>query len=220
MGELQNGQIVFIVEGDPKARQSLTSLVRSLKFESEAFPSAREFLSQFDPMQPGCLILQLRMPGLIGLDWLETINNIHAYLPAIVVSEQGDVATVVRAMRAGAFNFLQKPFRDRLLWDAVQEAFTWNAAKRRQLEPLMRIRRRLESLSLGEFAVLQRLLEGKSNKAVAADLNLSVRAVEVRRAKLMSKMKAHSLAELVRMKIATDASRLSSRKNTDFPRSL
>ncbi len=201
---MHNGQTVFIVDGDLKARQSLTSLVRSLKLESEAFSSAKEFLNCFDPMQSGCLLLHLCMPGLIGLELLQSINNQHLCLPAIVISEHGDVPTVVRAMRAGAFNFLQKPFRDRQLWDAIQEAFMWNAANRRQLAPLLKVHRRLENLSPGEFAVLERLLEGKSNKAMAADLNISVRTVEVRRSKVMSKMKAGSLAELIRMKMSID----------------
>jgi two-component system, LuxR family, response regulator FixJ len=190
---------VFIVDDDSGVRQSLTSLMRSMELNAETFGSAKDFLDVFDPMQSGCLLLDVRLPGMSGLELLEHINKHVVCIPAIVISAHCDVPTVVRAMRAGALNFLEKPCRDQVLRDAVQEACKWDADNRRRLVRLAKVRRRLEHLTPGEYGVLEKLLEGKSNKTIAADLSVSVRTVEVRRAKLMQKMKAHSLAELIQM---------------------
>ena len=138
-------------------------------------------------------------PALSGLELLEHINSQMVCMPAVVISAEGDVPTVVRAMRAGAFNFLEKPCRDEVLWESIQECFKWGAANRRRLVQLAKVRRRLERLTQGEYDVLDQIMEGKSNKAIAADLCVSIRAVEVRRSKLMKKMKADSLADLIRM---------------------
>jgi len=200
---LNNDQTVFIVDDDPEIRQSLTSLMRSMGLESEAFGSAKDFLDVFDPMRSGCLLLDVRLQDMSGLELLECINKQVVYIPVIVISAHGDVPTVVRAMRAGALNFLEKPCRDQVLWEAIQEGFKWNKANRRRLVQLVKVRHRLEHLTAGEYSVLEKLLEGKSNKTIAADLNVSVRTVEVRRAKLMQKMKANSLAELIQMATLT-----------------
>ncbi len=134
-----------------------------------------------------------------GLDLLERINNPMVCMPAVVISAHGDAPTVVRAMRAGALNFLEKPCRNQMLWESIQECFRWDAANRRRLVQLAKVHRRLERLTQGEYDVLNQIMEGKSNKAIAADLCVSVRAVEVRRSKLMKKMKADSLVDLIRM---------------------
>jgi two-component system response regulator FixJ len=200
---LNSDSTVFIVDDDQGVRQSLTALMRSIDVESEAFASANEFLNVFDPMQSGCLLLDVRLPGMSGLELLERINRQFMCIPAIVISAHADVPTVVRAMRAGALNFLEKPCRNQMLLEAIQEGFKWDKANRRRLAQLSKIRHRLEHLTPGEHGVLEKLLEGKSNKTIAADLSVSVRTVEVRRSKLMQKMKADSLAELLQMTMST-----------------
>ena len=196
---MNNDSTVFIVDDDPGIRQSLTSLMRSMDLESAAYHSAVEFLEVFNPMQSGCLMLDVSLPGLSGLELLERINNHIICIPAVVISAEGDVPTVVRAVRAGAFNFLKKPCRNQILLESIQECFKWGAINRRRLVQSAKVRRRLERLTHGEYDVLGQIMEGKSNKAIAADLCVSIRAVEVRRSKLMKKMKADSLADLIRM---------------------
>ncbi len=196
---MNNDPIVFIVDEDPGIRQSLTSLMRSMDLESAAFHSAVEFLDVFNPIQPGCLLLDVSLPGANGLELLEHINSQVICIPAVVISAEGNVPTVVRAMRAGAFNFLEKPCRNHVLLESIQECFKWVAANRRRLVQSAKVRRRLERLTQGEYDVLGQIMSGKSNKAIAAGLCVSIRAVEVRRSKLMKKMKADSLADLIRM---------------------
>jgi two-component system, LuxR family, response regulator FixJ len=195
---------VFVVDDDPAVRQALTVLVRSMQLRAEAYESAQQFLAAFDATRPGCLLLDVRMPGVSGLELLEQLNRHEVHLPAIVMSAYGDVPMVVRAMKAGALNFLEKPCRDQELWEAIQEGLKWDSAHRQQVVQRAKARHRLQRLTPGEHEVLQLLINGKSNKTIAGDLNLSVRTIEVRRAKLMKKMKAESLAELIRLTLAAD----------------
>ena len=190
---------VFIVDDDPAVRQSLVTLLRSMDLAAEPFESAEHFLQSIDGSRPGCILLDVRMPGLGGLALLEKLKEDGISLPSIVMSAYGDVPMVVRAIKAGALNFLEKPCRDQQLWEALQEALRWDAQHRRQLAMRAKIRQRLERLTSGERDVLRYLVEGLSNKAIATELAVSVRAVEVRRSKLMKKMKADSLAELIRL---------------------
>jgi FixJ family two-component response regulator len=180
-------------------RAGLTALVRSMRLQAKAYQSAQEFLDAFDATRPGCLLLDVRMPGISGLGLLEQLNREDVPLPAIVMSAYGDVPMVVRAMKAGALNFLEKPCRDQDLWEAIQEALKWDQQHRCRLAMRARIIHRLERLTPGEHAVLQLLIDGNSNKTIAEKLGLSVRTIEVRRSKLMKKMKAGSLAELIRL---------------------
>ncbi len=196
---MNNESAVFIVDDDPGVRKSLTSLMRSIDLETAVFHSAREFLDFYNPLQSGCLLLEVRPGETSGLDLLEGINNPILRVRAVVISAHGEVRTVVRAMRAGALNFLEKPCRNRTLWEAIQECFAWDAANRRRLVQSAKISRRLERLTQGEYDVLMQITEGKSNKGIATELCISVRAVEVRRSKVMKKMKAAALADLIRM---------------------
>ncbi len=196
--------IVFIVDDDPSVRQSQTMLVESMHLTARAYDSAQGFLTDYNMAQQGCLLLDVRLPGISGLDLLEQLARDNILLPVIVISAFGDVPMVVRAMRAGALNFLEKPCRDQELWEAIQEAFRWNKDNRERLVEAGQVRGRIEHLSSGEHDVLQMLVAGKSNKTIAASLNLSVRTIEVRRAKVMQKMQATSLAELVRLALASD----------------
>jgi two-component system, LuxR family, response regulator FixJ len=195
---------VFIIDDDPAVRQALTVLVRSMRLRAEAYDSAQQFLNAFDSSRPGCILLDVRMPGISGLELLEQLSDNDARLPAIVMSAYGDVPMVVRAMKAGALNFLEKPCRDQQLWEAIQEAVKWDAVNRQQVALRTKATHRLGRLTAGENDVLRLLIDGKSNKTIAAELDLSVRTIEVRRAKLMKKMKAESLAELLRLALAAD----------------
>jgi two-component system, LuxR family, response regulator FixJ len=196
---------VFIVDDDPAVRQALAVLVRSMRLRAETFDSVRQFQDAFDPMRPGCMLLDVRMPGVSGLELLEKLSEDDIQMPTIVMSAYGDVPMVVRAMKAGALNFLEKPCRDQQLWEAIQEALKWDAAHRQQLAMHTRAAHGLQRLTLGERDVLRLLIDGLSNKAIAGELKVSVRTVEVRRAKLMKKMNAESLAELIRLALAADA---------------
>jgi two-component system, LuxR family, response regulator FixJ len=201
---MDSDSTVFIVDDDPAVRQSLTVLMRSMRLQAEAFGSAQEFLDAFDASRPGCLLLDVRMPGMSGLGLLEQFHREEVCLPAIIMSAYGDVPMAVRAMRAGALNFLEKPCRDQQLWEAIQEALKWDQVRRQQMALHDQAARRLERLTPGERDVLRLLIDGRSNKSAAAELGLSVRTIEVRRAKLMKKMKAESLAELIRLTLAAE----------------
>jgi two-component system, LuxR family, response regulator FixJ len=195
---------IFIIDDDPAVRQALSVLVRSMHMQAETYESAQHFLDALDVTRPGCLLLDVRMPGTSGLELLEQLNRAEIRLPAIVMSAYGDVPMVVRAMKAGALNFLEKPCRDQQLWEAIQEGLKWDAAHRQQTALHAKALHRLGRLTPGEHDVLRHLVDGRSNKAIATELGLSVRTIEVRRAKLMKKMKAESLAELIRLTILAD----------------
>jgi two-component system, LuxR family, response regulator FixJ len=195
---------IFIIDDDPAVRQALSVLVRSMKMQAEAYESAQQYLGAIDPARAGCLLLDVRMPGTSGLELLEQLNRAEVCLPAIVMSAYGDVPMVVRAMKAGALNFLEKPCRDQQLWEAIQEGLKWDAANRQQMTMHTKALHRLNRLTPGEHEVLRQLIDGRSNKAIAEDLGLSVRTIEVRRAKIMKKMKAESLAELIKLTLSAN----------------
>jgi two-component system, LuxR family, response regulator FixJ len=201
---VNNDATVFIVDDDPATRQLLTARLRTMSLRAEAYESAQAFLDALDPLRPGCLLVDVRMPGTNGLGLLEQLGREAIPLPAIVLSGYGDVPTVVRAMKAGALDFLEKPCRDQELWGAIQEAFRRDAVHRRRTVLRTKALRRLQRLTVGEHDVLRLLADGRSNKAIAEELKLSVRTIEVRRAKLMKKMMAESLAELIRLTLAAD----------------
>jgi FixJ family two-component response regulator len=189
---------VFLIDDDPAMRQLLADLTCSLELPLEIFNSASVFLQQFDAMRPGCLVVEARMPGMSGLELLEKLYRDGLYCAAIAVSAKADTSTIVRAMKAGTVTFLEKPISERQLWDSLYEALECDAEYRRRQSRIDRIQRRMEKLTEGECEVLSLLLEGKMNREIAAAFRISVRTVEVRRAKIMEKMKASSLAEIIR----------------------
>ena len=195
---LETAAKVYIVDDDPAMRQLLSVLVKTMQLHPEAFASANDFLEECTPSEPGCVLLDVRMPGMSGLELLDVMRQKGIPFPVIVLSAHSDVPTAVRAMRAGAINYLEKPCREQQLWEALQEALRCDAENRRVLARKGTLRRRLAKLTTAERKVLDRLLQGKANKDIAAELEVSVRTVEVRRAKIMEKMKADSLAELIR----------------------
>ena len=190
---------VFIVDDDEGVRGSLRLLIKSVGLAPTAFGSAREFLDKYNPRQSGCLVLDVRMPQMSGLELQEQLNRQGAILPVIFITGHGDVPMAVEAMQAGAFDFLEKPFRDQDLIDRIQRALEKDRANRAQLTERGLIRERLESLTPREREVLDMVSSGKANKIMAADLGVSQRTVEIHRARVMEKMGAASLAQLVRM---------------------
>jgi two-component system response regulator FixJ len=195
----ERSPVVFIVDDDEAVRSSLRLLLKSVGLAPNAVASAREFLDRYDPSQPGCLVLDVRMPEMSGLELQEQLNRIGAVIPVIFITGHGDVPMAVEAMQAGAFDFVQKPFRDQDLIDRIQRALEKDRATHTLLNERSLIRERLESLTPREREVLTMVTSGKPNKIMAADLGVSQRTVEIHRARVMEKMGAASLAQLVRM---------------------
>jgi len=198
-GMKERAPTVFIVDDDEAVRNSLRLLLKSVGLPAIALPTAQEFLSQYDPQQPGCLVLDVRMPGMSGLELQEQLNVRGAMIPVIFITGHGDIPMAVEAMQQGAFDFLQKPFRDQDLIDRIQRALVKDKANRAELSERSRLRERFESLTPREREVLDLVSSGKPNKIMAADLGVSQRTVEIHRARVMEKMHASSVAQLVRM---------------------
>jgi two-component system, LuxR family, response regulator FixJ len=200
----EHSPVVFIVDDDEGVRSSLRLLLKSVGLVPSALASAREFLDKYDPAQPGCLVLDVRMPEMSGLELQEQLNLKGAVLPVIFITGHGDVPMAVEAMQAGACDFLQKPFRDQDLIDRIQRALDKDRTNRAVLNERTLIRERLQSLTPREREVLAMVTSGKANKIMAADLGVSQRTVEIHRARVMEKMSAASLAQLVRMVMDLD----------------
>ncbi len=191
--------IVFVVDDDEAVRSALKLLLKSVGLTATALPTAQQFLSTYDPLQPGCLVLDVRMPGMSGLELQEQLNLKGAVIPVIFITGHGDVPMAVEAMQQGAFDFLQKPFRDQDLIDRIQKALAKDKQNRAELGERSRNRERFESLTPREREVLALVASGKPNKVMAGDLGLSQRTVEIHRARVMEKMGVSSLAQLVRI---------------------
>lgn len=193
---------VFIVDDDAAVRRSIRMLIRTIGIEAEAFASAKDFLDAYDPKQPGCLVLDVRMPGMSGLELQEKLRDMNANLPIIFVTAHGDVPMAVNAMRSGAVDFIQKPFRDQELIDRVQQALEQDARSRAALAGKEEIQRRVSALTPREREVMDMVVAGKANKVIAANLGLSERTVEIHRSRVMKKMEAESLPQLVQMMVS------------------
>ena len=192
---------VFIVDDDDAVRSSLRLLLKSAGLPAVGYASAREFLDAWQPEQAGCLILDVRMPGMSGLELQGELNRRGAIIPVIFISGHGDIPMAVEAIQHGAFDFLTKPFGDQDLLDRVQRALATDAENRKLLTQREVLRERLDSLTPREREVLGLVTQGKANKVMAGDLGVSQRTVEIHRARVMEKMGANSLAQLVRMTI-------------------
>ena len=195
----QQAPTVFVVDDDEGVRNSLRFLLKSVGLATRPLASAGEFLETYKPSQPGCLVLDVRMPGMSGLELQQQLNLRGAVIPVIFITGHGDIAMAVEAMQQGAFDFLQKPFRDQDLIDRIQRALERDARNRASLEQHAKIRERLDSLTPREREVLTLMTRGKPNKVMAAELGVSQRTVEIHRARVMEKSGAASLAQLVRM---------------------
>jgi FixJ family two-component response regulator len=197
---------VFIVDDDEAVRSSMRFLIRSVGLQAQVYSSAQEFLSVYDQRHPGCLLLDVRMPGMSGLELQQELNRRGATIPVVFITGHGDVAMAVEAMQQGAFDFLQKPFREQDMLDRVQRALARDAESRSRLAARAEILTRLATLTPRETEVLQLITRGKANKVVGAELGVSQRTVEIHRAHVMEKMHASSLAELVRMVLDSEDS--------------
>ena len=192
---------VFVVDDDEAVRTSLRLLLKSVGLPVETYAAAQEFLDQFDPDRAGCLVLDIRMPGISGLELQQHLNDRHSIMPIVFITGHGDVPMAVEAMQAGAVDFIQKPFRDQDLIDRINRALEKDREMRAALRERDEIRRRMSQLTPREREVLELVTQGKANKVIAGDLNVSQRTVEIHRARVMEKMGANSLAHLVRMVI-------------------
>lgn len=192
---------VFVVDDDAAMRESLRFLVESVGLDVETFERAEDFLARYDPELPGCLILDVRMPEVSGLELQERLAEYGSGLPIIMVTGYGDVPMAVRAMRNGAVDFIEKPFSDQHLIDRVQEAIARDRLRRTERKGRESVARRVSTLSAREREVLDLVVTGKANKVIAHELGLSPKTVEVHRARLMKKLNVSSVAELVQLSL-------------------
>lgn len=190
---------VFIVDDDDEVRDSLEDLIDSVGLKAESFASAQAFLDTYNSSINGCLLLDVRMPGMSGIELQEKLNSQNAFLPIIFITGYGDIPMAVKAMQQGAVDFIQKPFRDQDLLDRIHVALTQSSGKREIMQARHEIEKRRLELTRREREVMDKVVEGKANKVIAIELGVSQRTVEVHRAHVMEKMGAKSLADLVRM---------------------
>lgn len=198
--------VVFVVDDDPAMRDSLRWLIESTGVQVETFADAQTFLARIRPDVPGCLVLDVRMPGMSGLDLQAELARRGIGLPTIVVTGHAEVPMAVRAVKAGAIDFIEKPFSDQLLLDRVRQGIEMDRLEREGRARRADVLRRLSLLTQREREVLDLVVAGRANKEIAAALHLSPKTVEVHRAHVMEKMQASSVAELVRLALFAQAS--------------
>jgi FixJ family two-component response regulator len=191
--------MVFVVDDDTSLRESLKNLIRSVGLRVEAFASAQEFLRSKRPNVPSCLVLDVRLPGLSGLDLQKRMAEADVEIPIIFITGHGDIPMTVQAMKAGAVEFLTKPFRDQDLLDSIQQALERDRKAREQWAEIEGLRRRFDLLTPREGEVMALMVAGLLNKQIAAELGASETTVKIHRHRVMEKLGAGSLAELVRM---------------------
>jgi FixJ family two-component response regulator len=191
--------VVFVIDDDPSMRAALEDLVGSVGLQVRLFASPQEFLASKRPEIPGCLVLDVRLPGMSGLTFHQELAKAGVALPVIFITGHGDIPMSVRAMKAGAVEFLTKPFHDQDLLDAIHAALERDRDRRRDAVLLAQIQERYATLTEREREIMSRVVVGRANKQIAAELNLSEMTVKVHRGQVMRKMRAASLPELVRM---------------------
>jgi two-component system response regulator FixJ len=198
---------VFIVDDDKEVREAIALLMLSVGLQSRAFPDAWSYLNTFDPDAPGCLVLDVRMPDMNGLEVQDELAAKPYHPPIVMITGHGDVPMAVRAVKGGAVDFIEKPFNDQALIDAVQRAIALDAKGRGEALELADIKERVERLTKREREILDQIAAGKRNKVIAYDLGISQSTVEAHRAKVMEKLGARSLSELMRLVMLVDPPR-------------
>jgi two-component system, LuxR family, response regulator FixJ len=190
---------VFVVDDDQGVREAVNLLMESVGLAAETYPSAQAYLDAFDHARPGCIVLDVRMRGMSGLDLQRRLAQEPLHPPIVIITGHGDVPMAVRAVQAGAVDFIEKPFNDQVLLDAVHRALQRDAEVRGQVMRRADIMERLERLTPREREILELVVVGRRNKVIAADLGISQSTVEAHRAKVMEKLEARSLSDLMRM---------------------
>jgi two-component system response regulator FixJ len=201
---MNNQTTVFVVDDDQAMRNSLKWLIESVGMQVETYASADDFIRNYYPGRAGCLLLDVRMPGMSGLELQEQFIHQRIKIPIIIITGHGDVPMAVRAMKAGAVDFIEKPFNDELLLESIRNALTLDQEQRVMQSERAEIAARLAQLTPREHEVMEMVTSGKANKEIAIALGVSAKTVEAHRARVMEKMEATSLAELVKMVIAAN----------------
>lgn len=192
-----NRATVFVVDDDNAMRSSLCWLIESINLKVRTFASALEYLDTFDPDEPGCLVLDVRMPGMSGMELLDRLADYPLTPPTIIITGHGDVPMAVRAIKHGALDFIQKPFNDQELLDRIQQALESDARNRQEMAGRDSLKARYDALTPRERQIMDLVVAGMSNKNVAAELDISSRTVEVHRSRIMKKLRIKTLADLV-----------------------
>lgn len=191
--------VVFVVDDDEAICESLRLLIGDIGLEVTTFTSARQFLSEYDPSQAGCLVLDVRMSGMSGLELQSRLRESGWWIPIIIITGHGDVPMAVEALKAGAMDFIEKPFRDQVLLDSIQKATELDSRTRRQWKEARDVQSRLRLLTEREREVMDRLVAGKTNKSIAYELGISPKTADFHRANVLQKVGVNSVVELVRL---------------------
>ena len=192
-------QTVYVVEDDEAVRDSLELLLKSDGKPVKTYESATAFLKDYSDKMAGCIVLDIRMPGMDGMELQKKLNEKHSILPIIFVTGHGDVPMAVDAMKEGAVDFIQKPYREEALLEKIEAALKQDLEQRKSLDEKQEIIRRIKSLTPREHEIMDRMIAGQANKVIAIELEISQRTVEIHRSRVMHKMGTHSLAHMVRM---------------------
>lgn len=199
---MKDSTVIYVVDDDEGMRRALTTLLATIGHRVSPFGLPSEFLAKHDPSQHGCVVLDMRMPEMSGLEVQKQLNKAGSMLPVIFITGHGDVPMAVQAMKEGAFDFIQKPFRDQELVDRINHALQQDAENRKTVLQKADLQKKFDSLTPREHQVLDLVVDGRANKVIAIDLNLSERTVEIHRSNVMEKMGARSVAHVVKMALA------------------
>lgn len=191
--------IVFVVDDDEAICRSLGLLIEDIGLKTEAFTSAQSFLSAYEPAQPGCLVLDVRMSGMSGLELQSRLNELDIHIPTIIMTGHGDVPMAVEAMKAGALDFVEKPFRDQVMLDSIQKAVAYDHQRREADRQRADFRSKLELLTQRERQIMDLLIGGKANKVIAYELGISQKTVDFHRSNILGKLGVNSVVDLVRL---------------------
>lgn len=197
--------ITYVVDDNDAFRESLELLFETVNIKTKAYKSAKVFLSDFDASQSGCLVLDIRMPEMSGLELQKRLQEMQCHLPIIIITGHADVAVAIEAMKKGAFDFIEKPFRDQVLLDSVNKALELNASTWRVLTEATSVREKLNFLTPRERQVLKGIIAGKTNKIIAKELELSPKTTDFHRSNIMEKMGVNSAVQLTKMVIKSEA---------------